>query len=195
MKVDRRRGMNRSEYLTIPNGLSLSRIVLLPILYVLVLQDMTLEFTIAYALLGSTDWLDGLAARGLNQRTKFGKALDSIADLPFYISSAYFLNRLYPEYIEPNYNPLIVFFTLLGLSFVVSAVKCGKPIMMHTFLLKLNGVLVYFCVVGSFFFDTTRLITVILVIYFIGFTEEIFIFLKHGEVDPDSPSIFRILPK
>lgn len=187
--------MQKPTFLNVPNALSISRIALLPLLYALALQEKVAAFTLAYALIGSTDWLDGLAARKLNQRTKLGKALDSIADLPFYISSAYFLNRLYPQYIEPNALPLIGFFSLLGLSFAVSAFRCGKPIMMHTFLLKLNGVLVYLCVVGSLFFDTTRLITAILVIYFFGFAEEILIFLRHGEVDPDSPSIFKILPK
>lgn len=187
--------MARSEVVTIPNGLSLSRIILLPVLYVLVLKEMTLEFTIAYALVGSTDYFDGLTARRLKQTSRFGKALDSIADLPFYISSAYFLNALYPEYIEPHFALLVVFFSLLILSFVVSTLKCGKPIMMHTFLLKLNGVLVYFCVVGSYFFDTTLPVAGILIIYLVGFTEEILIFLKHGEVDPDSPTIFRTRPK
>ncbi len=187
--------MAKSEVLTIPNGLSLSRIVLLPLLYFFAWEDMRVSFTIAYALVGSTDFFDGLAARKLNQKTAFGKALDSIADLPFYISSAYFLNRLYPEYVAPNFVPLIAFFTLLALSFVVSAVKCGKPIMMHTFLLKLNGVLVYACVILSACVDTSRFILAILIIYYVGFAEEILIFLKHGEVDPDSPSIFRILPK
>lgn len=187
--------MRRTSALNLANLLSLSRIVLLPLLYVLVAKGLTAEFTIAYAVLGSTDYFDGLAARRLHQKTKFGKALDSIADLPFYISSAYFLNKIYPAYIAPNSVLLIIFFSLLGLSFIVSAVKCGKPIMMHTFLLKLNGVLVYFCVIGSYFFDTTLFITGILVIYFVGFTEEILIFLKYGEVDSDSPTIFRVLPK
>lgn len=187
--------MEKPGVLSIPNGLSLSRIFLLPLLYFFAWEDMRLSFTVAYAIVGSTDWLDGLAARSLNQRTALGKALDSIADLPFYISSAYFLYRLYPEYISPNGVLLIVFFSLLALSFVVSALKCGKPIMMHTFLLKLNGVLVYACVILSYWLDTTWLIAGILLIYLVGFTEEILIFIRHGEVDPDSPSIFRVLPK
>ena len=187
--------MTLSDKLTIPNALSFSRILLLPLLYAFALLDMRLSFTAMYAVVGSTDYFDGLAARRLDQRTAFGKALDSIADLPFYISSAYFLNRLYPEYISPNFIPLTAFFSLLALSFIVSTIRCGKPIMMHTFLLKLNGVLVYACVILSACVDTSRFILAILVIYYAGFAEEILIFIKHGEVDPDSPSIFRVLPK
>jgi hypothetical protein len=66
---------------------------------------------------------------------------------------------------------------------------------MHTFLLKLNGVLVYLLVILSTFVNTTIFIAVILGIYYLGFAEEILIFLIHGEVDPDSPTIFRVRPK
>ena len=182
-------------YFTVPNGLSLSRLVLLPLLYLFALQGMEAAFVIGYAVLGATDWFDGLTARWLNQRTEIGKALDSIVDIPFYLSSAYFMARLYPQYLRPNMSLLYVFFAIFGLSFVVSAIRCRKPIMMHTFLLKLNGVLVYLLVILSTFLNTTIFIAVILGIYYLGFAEEILIFLFHGEVDPDSPNIFRVRPK
>jgi CDP-diacylglycerol--glycerol-3-phosphate 3-phosphatidyltransferase len=187
--------MTRQRYFTIPNGLSASRLVLLPLLYVFALRGMELPFVVGYAVLGATDWFDGLAARWLDQRTEIGKALDSIVDIPFYLSSAYFMARLYPQYLRPNMILLYVFFGIFGLSFVVSAIRCGKPIMMHTFLLKLNGVLVYLLVILSTFLNTTVFIAVILGIYYLGFTEEILIFLIHGEVDPDSLTLFRVRPK
>ena len=81
------------------------------------------------------------------------------------------------------------------LSFVVSGVLCGKPILMHTSLLRLQAVLVYLLVILSAFFDTTLFVTVILVLYFVAFVEEILIFIRHGEVDPDSTSIFSVRPK
>jgi hypothetical protein len=94
------------------------------------------------------------------------------------------------QYLRPNLVPLYVFFGIWP--FVVSAIRCGKPIMMHTFLLKLNGALVYLLVILSTFLNTTIFITVILAIYYLAFTEEILIFLIHGEVDPDTPTIFRV---
>jgi phosphatidylglycerophosphate synthase len=187
--------MTGQRYFTIPNGLSLSRLILLPLLYVFALRGMELAFVIGYAVLGATDYFDGLAARRLNQRTELGKALDSIVDIPFYLSSAYFMARLHPQYLRPNMVLLYVFFGIFGLSFLVSAIRCRKPIMMHTFLLKLNGLLVYLLVILSTFLDTTIFIAVILGIYYLGFAEEILIFLLHGEVDPDSPTIFRVRPK
>jgi len=184
--------MLKENYLTIPNVLSVSRLVLLPLLFIFVANEMTTAFLIAYIIIGSTDYFDGLIARKFNQKTEIGKTLDSVADLPFYISSAYFLYKLFPNYLEPNYLLLILFFGLLTLSFIVSTILCKKPIMMHTTLLRLNGVLVYLLVILSFFFNTTLFISAILVIYFVGFTEEIMIFIKYGEVDPDTPTIFSL---
>lgn len=184
-----------ARYLTVPNALSASRIVFLPLVYAFALLRRELAFVISYAALGLTDLFDGLAARLLKQCSPFGKTLDSLADLLFYLSSAFFMAWLYMDYLRPNLVLLYVFFGVLALSFVVSAIRCGKPIMMHTFLLKLNAVLVYVGVILSHFIDTTVFVTVILSIYFLSYAEEILIFLIHGEVDPDSPTIFNVRPK
>jgi phosphatidylglycerophosphate synthase len=162
---------------------------------VFALLRIEIPFVISYAVVGATDFFDGLAARRLNQRTAFGKTLDSIADLPFYLSSAFFMAWLHMPYLKPNLLLLYIFFGELALSFVVSTIRCGKPLLMHTFLLRLVAVLVYFAVILSSFVDTTVPVTVVIAIYLLGFTEEILIFLIHGEVDPDSTSIFRVKPK
>jgi phosphatidylglycerophosphate synthase len=187
--------MTVSRYFTVPNALSASRIVFLPLLWVLALLRMETAFVISYALVGITDLFDGFAARRLNQRSAFGKTLDSFADLLYYLSSAFFMAWLYMDYLRPNLLLLYILFGLLALSFIVSAIKCGKLIMMHTLLLKLNAVLVYVGVILSAFIDTTVFVTVVLAIYYVSYTEEILIFLIHGEVDPDSPTIFNVRPK
>jgi len=46
--------------------------------------------------------------------------------------------------------------------------------------------------VFSYFFDTTYFLSAILIIYIIGFLEEIIIFLKYGFVDPDVKSVFHV---
>ena len=187
--------MFKKENITIPNILSLSRFVFLPILFIFIAHDMRLAFLIGYIILGSTDFFDGLIARKFNQKTEIGKTLDSFADIFFYVSSAYFIAKLYPDYLEPNHMLLIVFFVIFGLSFIVSSIMCKKPIMMHTFLLKFNGVLVFALLIASYFVDTTYFISIILFIYYIGFIEEIAIFAKYGEVDPDTMSIFSLSKK
>ena len=178
---------------TVPNLLSASRIILLPGLYLLLHFGYHQFFLIAYILVGSTDFFDGLAARKLNQVSHFGKELDSLADLFFYISSAYFLNYLFPEVIAANSIYLIVFFSLLGFSFILSAILFRRPVMMHTFILRWNAVLVFMAVVGSFWFDTTLFVRMVILIYMVGFTEEILIFIFFGNVDPDTKSILHLL--
>jgi phosphatidylglycerophosphate synthase len=195
VKIKRRiEFMFKKENITIPNILSLSRLVLLPVLFIFVhMENMEVAFVISYAVLGSTDFFDGLIARKLNQTSELGKRLDSIADLPFYISSAYFIAKLRPEYLEPNKTILYIFFGLLALSFIISGIKLKQPMLMHSIMLKFCGVLVYFLVILTPLVNTTIFMTVILCLYFVSFTEEIIIFLKYDTVDPDAKSLFHLM--
>ena len=185
--------MVKRKYITIPNILSLSRLVLLPILFILVNNKQEIAFVVCYAILGATDCFDGIIARKLNQTSELGKRLDSIADLPFYISSAYFIAKLRPEYLEPNKIMLYIFFSYLALSFIISGVKLKQPMLMHTLMLKYCGVLVYFLVIFTPLVNTTTFISLILFLYFISFTEEIIIFLKYDKVDPDAKSLWHLI--
>ena len=183
-----------SKYVTIPNTLSVSRIFLLPILILLLAFDLKFEFTIAYILIGSTDYFDGKIARRFNMRSEIGKTLDSVADLVFYLGSLGFIYVLYPDIVFNNLIMLYIFFAIFLSSFIVSWIKLGKPILMHTSLLRLNAVLVYFLVIVSFFTygvgDWTivpDLFTkLILVIYYVAFIEEILIFMLFKEFDRDA---------
>ncbi len=185
--------MFKKEYLTIPNILSLSRIVLLPILFIFISLRMYLTFTVAYAILGMTDMFDGMIARRFNMETDIGKLLDSIADMVFFLSSAYFIHILYTDFLSPNMTLFFVFIGIMLLSFVVSYIRCGKVILMHNFLAKLCAVLVYFLVISSYLMNTTLLITFIIALYIAAFTEAIIMFIKFGDVDPDTLSIFSLM--
>jgi phosphatidylglycerophosphate synthase len=184
--------MFKKENQTIPNYLSLSRIVLLPILFVFAILEMRLAFFIAYILIASTDFFDGLIARRFNQKSPIGSQMDSIADVPFYISTAYFIYKLYPQYLKPNMTLLFVGLAVVAISFLISVIMFKKPFMMHTSIMRLPSLLVFFFMVFSYFFDTTYFLSAILIIYIIGFLEEILIFFVYGLVDPDSKSIFHI---
>jgi len=177
---------------SIPNTLSLSRIVLLPFLYFLLFADLKVTMLISYVIIGSTDYFDGKIARRLNQTTDLGKTLDSVADLFFYLSSAFFIYYLFPDVIDANFTLLMIFFGVLILSFVISFVKCNKPLLMHTDLLRLSAAMVYFLFIFSFFCDNTYFSTIVIVLYMIAFLEEISIFIIYGEIDPDTRSIFTL---
>ena len=183
------------KWLTAPNMLSLSRIIFLPLLFWLLNSGYHYWFLAAYIVLATTDLFDGVLARKFEQVSHLGKELDSLADLFFYIATAYFIYYLFPEVILANQVYLIIFFSLLGFSFILSAILFRRPVMMHTRILRINAVLVSLLMVASFWFDTTYITRFIIFLYFYGFTEEILIFLIYGNVNPDTKSIFELNEK
>jgi cardiolipin synthase (CMP-forming) len=74
--------------LNVPNVITLSRIVLIPLiigLYYLPYgwisdHEKNLTATLVFILAAATDWLDGYLARRLNQMSAFGEFLDPVAD-------------------------------------------------------------------------------------------------------------------
>lgn len=180
------------QWMTIPNVLSVSRIVFLPVLVYLAWIDARFVFLWIYLIVGATDTLDGILARKLNQVSEIGKTLDSVADLLFYLATAWFIYRLYPDVVLNNLNLLLAFFGLLGFSFVVSFALFKTPVMMHTNMLKWGAVLVYLLLFFSYFFDTTLFMRSILVFYLVGFTEEILIFILYPDFDRDAKSIWHL---
>lgn len=84
-----------NKIITIPNILSLFRILLLPLFVYLYLQADTgwefLRATIVLAISSLTDLLDGKIARKYNMISNFGKVLDPIADKLSHITIAFCL--------------------------------------------------------------------------------------------------------
>ena len=73
--------MNRiTSSISIPNILTLVRILLTPVFVILLLRDMFSTALLVFAAAGISDGLDGLIARYLNQRTTLGAYLDPTAD-------------------------------------------------------------------------------------------------------------------
>ena len=65
---------------TLPNFLTVLRIILAPIFLYLYAKGDTKRAIAAFAAAAATDGLDGLVARALNQKTRIGAILDPIAD-------------------------------------------------------------------------------------------------------------------
>jgi cardiolipin synthase len=67
--------------LTIPNVISLIRLLCLPLfLYLLFGADDALSASVLLGALGATDWIDGYIARHYDQVSNLGKILDPVAD-------------------------------------------------------------------------------------------------------------------
>jgi len=68
---------------TIPNLLTILRVLLIPLVVVffyLPIENAAIISSLCFLLAGITDWLDGYLARKLQQTSKFGAFLDPVAD-------------------------------------------------------------------------------------------------------------------
>ncbi len=75
--------ISNSPHYTIPNLLTMMRVVLIPIfiiVYYLPFEGRYLVAAVLFALAGITDWFDGYLARKWGQVTKLGAFLDPVAD-------------------------------------------------------------------------------------------------------------------
>lgn len=69
--------------MNIPNTLTLLRLVLLPLLFIIFYWDFPFHYlisTLIFILIGVTDFFDGYLARKLNQFSAFGAFMDPVAD-------------------------------------------------------------------------------------------------------------------
>ena len=69
---------------TIPNALSLARILAVPVLVALAASDQRYAVVFVFLAMTVTDWLDGRLAILLDQRSDIGPRLDSVADMLMY---------------------------------------------------------------------------------------------------------------
>lgn len=111
---------NEDRKLTLPNLLTLLRILLIPVFITAILQARFVAALWIFFLAGITDSLDGQLARRLNQHTKLGQWLDPAADKLLVVST--FIVLTLPGH---GYEPLPLWLTgaaiLRDLAIVVAA--------------------------------------------------------------------------
>lgn len=110
----------------VPNLLSLSRILSVPVFIVLMLDPSpvrALAAGVVFSLASATDWLDGYLARKWGQVTKMGKLLDPIADKILIMSALVILVELRPEIVHSWMAILIIGreFAVTGLRAIASS--------------------------------------------------------------------------
>ncbi len=78
--------MNNSRNLNIPNLLSSSRLLAIPVFIYTALSDQLVISCIIIFYASFTDWLDGFIARKYDQSTRLGQILDPISDRLYILS-------------------------------------------------------------------------------------------------------------
>ena len=90
--------MNKNKILTIPNLLSLLRLIMIPQLMWLYLEKQDFLWTaVLLALSGITDVLDGFIARKFHMVSEFGKAFDPVVDKLTQVAMLYCVGITFPE--------------------------------------------------------------------------------------------------
>ena len=118
--------MKNRKILTIPNLLSLLRLIMIPQLMWLYLRKQDyVQTVILLALSGATDVLDGIIARKFNMISDFGKAFDPVADKLTQMAMLYCVGTTFPE-IRFLLILLVVKEVLSGIMSLVSIRKTGQ---------------------------------------------------------------------
>ncbi len=71
--------------LTVPNAISLARLLVLPVIYLDLVDGRLLRAFVLLVVFALTDWLDGYLARRLDQVSRFGTLLDPISDRALFL--------------------------------------------------------------------------------------------------------------
>jgi len=108
---------SKQKNFNLPNSISLSRVLLIPVfLYMIMNHRSTGAFTV-FLIASSTDFLDGIAARMLNQRTKLGALLDPASDKLF-MTSAFIILSIHALN-SPNVIPLWLTIGVIGRDVII----------------------------------------------------------------------------
>ena len=137
------------ENLTIPNLLSLFRIVTIPFFVYFYLKDMVWIALIILAAGGLSDCVDGYIARRFNQITELGKMLDPLADKLTQAAIALCIAVRYPII-----SPVLMFFILKELLMLIGAcllLKKGAHPVAANWYGKLGTLLFYFSTITVVF--------------------------------------------
>jgi CDP-diacylglycerol--glycerol-3-phosphate 3-phosphatidyltransferase/cardiolipin synthase len=112
--------------LNVPNLVTLSRIVLIPLLIgifylpegMLTREHQNIIATAIFIFAGITDWLDGYLARRLNQMSAFGAFLDPVADKLIVAGALVVLLHLQPPRVDA-----LVALIIIGREIAISALR------------------------------------------------------------------------
>lgn len=126
---------------TIPNVLSLYRIVIFPFIFWLIISARQDLFAIFFSISLVTDFLDGFIARRFRMQTQIGVKLDSWADLGTYILAFIAIGLFKWQEIKPHALMLYVFAGIMALSYLIVFVKFKGLIGLHTYMFKITGYL------------------------------------------------------
>ena len=186
-----------SDLKTIPNMLSVSRLILIPAMlipayYIENEPQARFVFLIMFIIIGVTDKLDGTLARYLNQTTALGAKLDTIADMVFYPLIALWLYRFESGVVGEWWNLVYFLLALYFFKMVTGKIKFGYVPAFHTIGAKTFSASLYFFMIAAILDPVLAksIFPVLCVIGYINQLEETYILLTRDSVDENIRSVF-----
>ena len=186
-----------SDLKTIPNMLSISRLILIPAMLIpaYYIQDepqARFVFLIMFIVIGVTDKLDGTLARYLNQTTALGAKLDTIADMGFYPLIALWLYRFESGVVGEWWNLVYFLLALYFFKMITGKIKFGYVPAFHTIGAKTFSASLYFFMIAAILDPVLAksIFPVLCVIGYINQLEETYILLTRDSVDENIRSVF-----
>jgi len=185
--------MEIEKKLTIPNLLSIFRIVAAPFLLLAGWFEMPNLFFVLLGLMLFSDAIDGIIARMLDQTSALGARLDSYGDILTYLTTPLAAWWLWPDVINKELYYIIAAIIIYILPAFFALAKFGKLASYHTWITKASAVLMSAGVVVFLVFEDPLLFHIAVYFLLIEMVENIAITLILPEQKSDIYSIWHAL--
>lgn len=131
--------MKKNEFLTIPNLITSSRLILFPVILYFALSGKERLFAIFIVFNFLSDVIDGFIARRFKMESETGARLDSFADNLTYMLVFIGIYSFKLKDFEPHIVSLLIFIGFLMLTIIVSLIKFRKFPSFHLYMTKIGG--------------------------------------------------------
>ena len=188
--------MQKTNICTLPNFLSLYRLLMFPYVLYLGIHQKESLFAIFLTINLITDVLDGLIARCFNMQTELGARLDSIADFGTYIAAivGVFVFKVSDFY--PYIGSFSVFIFLLCFAHILSLIKFRRLPSLHLYSWKIGGYIQGAFFIVLFMFGFYPLFYYFMIVWgILAFCEHIIVQSVIKEMQSNVKGLYWVLKK
>ena len=166
--------------MTIPNCITVARMVITLALYPLVFLGLREWFLAGFVAAFASDVLDGYLARRWNQTSYLGMRLDSFADYLFIASSLIWAWRLAPALFREHPAAWMAMTAALAVPQIIGLVKLGRNAGFHLYSTKAAGWIAFFLFLHALVSGrySGQLLRLLVVAVFVKSAEETWICLR-----------------
>ncbi|MEO9870601.1 CDP-alcohol phosphatidyltransferase family protein [Ekhidna sp.] len=182
--------------LSLPDWLSLYRIIVAPFLLILIFVDARVLFSTLLLISFLTDALDGFLARRMNIVTQRGSQFDSIGDAITFTVGLIGIIWFENAFVMEQAGLLIFAFSFYILQLFIAYWKYGMPSSFHTYLAKTSAVFQAVFMLWLFFIGVEYwLFYLTIILSILETVEEIILILIFPKWKSDVKGLFWVLAK